>query len=74
MLFLRVTNTGGACCGLRVKCTTGGAQKYAGPFNIDYRERESHARGVYPTQDTSRLGTARLKGENEADTSVIVIE
>ena len=35
--------------------------KYAEPFSVDCRDRGSHARGVYPTQDTSRLGTAREK-------------
>ena len=35
--------------------------KYKGPSSMDCRERESHARGVYPTQDTSRMGTARVK-------------
>ena len=38
------------------------------------RERGSHARGVYPTQYTSCMGTARVKHEEETDTSVIVIE
>ena len=28
---------------------------------MNYRERESHARGMYPTYDTSRMGTARVK-------------
>ena len=30
---------------------------------MDYRERGCHARGVYPTQDTLRMGTARAKQE-----------
>ena len=34
-------------------------KKYKGPFSVDCRERGSHARGVYPTRDTSRMGTAR---------------
>ena len=34
---------------------------------MDCRERGSHARGVYPTQDTSHMGTARVKEEEEAD-------
>ena len=41
---------------------------------MDYRGRESHARGVYPTQDTSLMGKARVKQEEEADTRIIVIE
>ena len=41
-------------------------------LRMDYRERGSHARGVYPTQDTSRMGTARVKEEEGADTRVIV--
>ena len=31
-----------------------------GASSIDYRERGSHARGVYPTQYTSRMETARI--------------
>ena len=27
---------------------------------------------MYPTQDTSRMGTARVKEEEEADTRIIV--
>ena len=34
---------------------------------MDYREQRSHARGVYPTQDTSRMGTAWVKQEEETD-------
>ena len=40
---------------------------------MDYRERGSHERGVYPTQYTSRTGTVRVKQEEEADTRIIVI-
>ena len=36
---------------------------------MDYREAGSHTRGVYPTQDTSRIGTAKVEQEEEADTS-----
>ena len=35
-------------------------------------ERGSHARGVYPTQYTSRRETARVKKEVGADTRIIV--
>ena len=45
--------------------------KYKGPFRIDYGERASHAQGVYPAQDTSRMGAARMKQEEEADTRII---
>ena len=38
---------------------------------MDCRERESHARGVYLTQDTSRMGTASVKQEEEADTRIM---
>ena len=38
------------------------------------RERGSHARGVYPKQDTSRLGTARVKQEEEENKRIIVRE
>ena len=39
---------------------------------MDYRERESHARGLYPTQYTTRMGTVRMKQEEEADTRIVV--
>ena len=38
---------------------------------MDYRERGSHARGVYLTQYTLRMGTARVKQEQETDTIII---
>ena len=38
---------------------------------MDCRERRSHARGVYPTQDTSLMETARVKQEEETDTRII---
>ena len=41
---------------------------------MDYWERGSHARRVYPTQDTLRLGTARMKQKEGADTRIIVKE
>ena len=47
--------------------------KYKGPLSMDCRERGSHARGVYPTRDTLRMGTARVKQEEE-DTRIIVID
>ena len=36
-------------------------QKYKGPSGVDNRERRSNAQGLHPTQDTSRMSTARLK-------------
>ena len=48
--------------------------KYKGPFSMDYREQGFHARGVYPTQYTSRIGTARVKQEEEADKRIIARE
>ena len=48
--------------------------KYKGPFSIDYRERESHARGMYLTQDTSRTRTVRVKQEEEAKLRIIARE
>ena len=48
--------------------------KYKEPFSMDYRERGSHTRGVYPTQYTSSMGTARIKQEEEADMRIIVKE
>ena len=41
---------------------------------MDCRERRSHTRGVYHTQNTQRMGTAMVYQEEEADTSIIVIE
>ena len=41
---------------------------------MDCTERGSHARGVYSTQDTSRMATARVKQEEEADTRKIARE
>ena len=34
-----------------------------GPFSMDYRKRKSNTRDVYSTQDTSRMGTTRVKQE-----------
>ena len=45
--------------------------KYKEVSSMNCMARESHARGVYPTQDTPRMGTARLKQEEE-DTRIIV--
>ena len=36
-------------------------QKCKGTSSMDYRERGSHARGVYPTQYTSRIESTRVK-------------
>ena len=47
-------------------------RKYKGTSSIDCRDRGSYARGVYPTQYTSRIGAARVKQEVGADTKVIV--
>ena len=41
------------------------------PFSMDCRERGSHARGVYPTQDTSRTRSATVKQEEKADNRII---
>ena len=49
-------------------------RKFKGTSSMNYRERRSHARGVYPSQYTSRMGTARVNQEVRADTSVIEIE
>ena len=38
---------------------------------MDCRERGCHARGVYSTQDTSRMGTTRVKEEVGADTRIM---
>ena len=42
-----------------------------GPFSIDFRERGSHARDVYSTQDTSHMETKRVKQKEEADTGLV---
>ena len=41
------------------------------PFTMDYRERGSHARVVYPTKNISSMGTARVKQEEGVDTKII---
>ena len=41
--------------------------RYAIFCSMDYRERGSHARGVYPHQDTSSKGTARIKQVKDAN-------
>ena len=38
---------------------------------MDYREWGYHARGLYPTQHNSRMGTARVKQEEETDRRII---
>ena len=38
---------------------------------MDYSERGSHAQGVYPTQYISRMGTVRMKQEEETDTKIM---
>ena len=43
------------------RCEYIAKDKYTRPFSMNYREGGTHARGVYPTQDTSRMGTARVK-------------
>ena len=45
-----------------------------GPSSMGCRERGSHALGVYPRQDTSRMGTARMKQEEETNTRMIARE
>ena len=39
---------------------------------MDYWKRRSHARGVYPTQDTSRTKTPTVKQEQQADIRILV--
>ena len=44
---------------------------------MDCREQGSHARGVYPTQDTlqeNSKGEARVKQEEDSDIRIIVKE
>ena len=38
---------------------------------MDYRERRSHAQGVYPTQYNSPMGTARARQEEETDRRIM---
>ena len=40
---------------------------------MDYRERD-HKHVVYPTKDTSRMGTAMVKQKVGVDTRIIVKE
>ena len=47
--------------------------RYKRPFSIDYRERGSHERGVYPTQDNSRMRTERVKQEEKHIIIIIII-
>ena len=53
------------------RCEDVSRLKHKGPSSMDNRERRSHARGVYPTKDTSRMETARVKQEEESDTRII---
>ena len=46
-------------------------KKYKGPFSMDYRERGSHAWGVYPAQYTSGMGTTRVKQKEETNTRIM---
>ena len=39
---------------------------------MNYRKRGSHARGVYPTQYTSRMGTLKVKQEEETNTGIML--
>ena len=39
---------------------------------MDNKERGSHLRSVYPTQDTSSMKAPRVKQEEEADTRIII--
>ena len=41
---------------------------------MDYRERRSDARGVYPLKDTSHMETAKVKQEEEPYTGIIAKE
>ena len=46
-----------------------------GPFSVWTYKQVSYARGVYPTQETSRMGTARVqKQDEEADFRIITEE
>ena len=50
------------------------ASKHKEPYSIDCRERRFHARGVYLTQDTTRMRVSRVKQEEEAETRIIARE
>ena len=41
---------------------------------MDYTERGSHARGVYPANDTSRMKTASVKQDKRDDLRMITKE
>ena len=42
-------------------------------FSMDDRERGSYARDMYSIQDTSRMGTAKVKQEEETHKKIIII-
>ena len=42
------------------------------PSSMDCREQGSQARGVYPTQDTSRMETVKVK-QKEKENAIIII-
>ena len=48
--------------------------KYKEQFSMDYRERRSNARGVHPTQDTSRMGTVMVKQNEKEETTIMAEE
>ena len=41
---------------------------------MDYRKLESHAKGMYPTQDTSYMGKTRMKQEEEEEDTRIMVK
>ena len=56
------------------QCMVVQRQKYRRSLGIDHRERRSQARVVYPQRDTSRMGTARVKQKEEANTRIMLKE
>ena len=48
-------------------------EEYDGTFNVNIRQRGSHARGVLPIQECA-VESTRMKHEEEADTKIIAKE
>ena len=47
-------------------------RKNKGPSSMDCRERGSYERGVYPTQDTSRMETAKGRSRHQNNSKRLV--
>ena len=50
------------------------SSKHTNNKHLEWTVGNGDARGVYPTQDTSRMETARVEEEKGADTRIIIKE